>query len=188
KTKAFTLIELLTVIAIIGILAGILIPTVSAVRTSANKARTKAQFSQWATALGLFKQEYGYYPTTIQTGNKIESDVFIAALSGRDYKGSPAESDAKAAGNKKLVPFYSFSDSDLKKDEGGEIQEQIVDAFGNEEIAIIMDRDGNGVIDGSDGSFVPVKGIDDTVSAAPDLPASGIRDGVVYYSAGKGGS
>jgi len=44
--KAFTLIELLTVIAIIGILAAIIIPTVGSVKVSANKAKTKVQFSQ----------------------------------------------------------------------------------------------------------------------------------------------
>lgn len=43
---AFTLIELLTVIAIIGILAAIIIPTVSAVRTSARRAQGVANLRQ----------------------------------------------------------------------------------------------------------------------------------------------
>ena len=60
--QAFTLIELLTVIAIIGILAGIIIPTVGAVKQNALKSKTKAMFSQWVSAMELFRQDYGYYP------------------------------------------------------------------------------------------------------------------------------
>src|SRR3954471_2425410 len=62
QTDAFTLIELLTVIAIIGILTAIIIPTVAGARTAANRSKTRAQFSQWATAFEQFRQEYGAYP------------------------------------------------------------------------------------------------------------------------------
>jgi prepilin-type N-terminal cleavage/methylation domain-containing protein len=43
----FTLIELLAVLAVIGILAGILVPTVGAARNAAWNARTRVQFAQW---------------------------------------------------------------------------------------------------------------------------------------------
>lgn len=62
KISGFTLIELLMVIAIIGILAGILIPTVGAVRKQANIAASKAQLSSYVNAIQLFKGEYNYYP------------------------------------------------------------------------------------------------------------------------------
>ena len=46
RTRAFTLIELLTVIAIVAILSAIIIPTVGGARNSANRAAAKAQFNQ----------------------------------------------------------------------------------------------------------------------------------------------
>jgi prepilin-type N-terminal cleavage/methylation domain-containing protein/prepilin-type processing-associated H-X9-DG protein len=50
---AFTLIELLTVIAIIGILAAIIIPTISKVRQTARKAQCVARMRQWGNAVLL---------------------------------------------------------------------------------------------------------------------------------------
>lgn len=56
-SSAFTLVELLTVIAIIGILAGILIPTVGKVRESARAARCGSNQRQIAVAILLAAQE-----------------------------------------------------------------------------------------------------------------------------------
>jgi prepilin-type N-terminal cleavage/methylation domain-containing protein/prepilin-type processing-associated H-X9-DG protein len=61
--SAFTLIELLTVIAIIGILASILIPTVGKVRDSAKDARCKSNLRQVGLATQLYINEMGAFPT-----------------------------------------------------------------------------------------------------------------------------
>ena len=52
--RAFTLIELLTVIAIIGILAAIIIPTVGKVRSSATSATCKSNLRQLAMGVILY--------------------------------------------------------------------------------------------------------------------------------------
>lgn len=59
---AFTLIELLTVIAIIGILASILIPTVGQVREHARRAKCLSNMRQIATACLLYETDYGQLP------------------------------------------------------------------------------------------------------------------------------
>ncbi len=53
RRHAFTLIELLTVIAIIGILAAIIIPTVGKVKRTAKKAQCVSRMRQWGSAIAL---------------------------------------------------------------------------------------------------------------------------------------
>jgi prepilin-type N-terminal cleavage/methylation domain-containing protein/prepilin-type processing-associated H-X9-DG protein len=55
--RAFTLIELLTVIAIIGILAAIIIPTVGKVREAAKSAQCKSNLRQIGTAALLWAND-----------------------------------------------------------------------------------------------------------------------------------
>lgn len=64
--QAFTLIELLTVIAIIGILAAITFGVSKGVRERANISRAQTELAALATALEAYKRQYGDYP---QIGN-----------------------------------------------------------------------------------------------------------------------
>ena len=189
--RGFTLIELLTVMAIIGVLAGILIPTVSGVRNSAKRAQTKVRFSQWAGALEQFRQEYGYYPA-VTTGDLLNPTAFFAALTGRDYAGT-ALTGAALDGNTKAVAFYSVSEGELVKDAAGAATDELCDAFGNSEIVVCFDADANGVIKGSElvrRDMRPgnsVEGFRPAVTPeAANFPASGVRAGVLFYSAGRG--
>lgn len=58
--EAFTLIDLLTVIAVIAILAGILIPALSSVRESAKEAECASNLRQIGVAMQLYAYTYHY--------------------------------------------------------------------------------------------------------------------------------
>lgn len=62
--KGFTLIELLVVIAIIGVLASVVLASLTAARDRANNAKRRADLVQIRNALQLFYQDNGAYPNT----------------------------------------------------------------------------------------------------------------------------
>jgi prepilin-type N-terminal cleavage/methylation domain-containing protein len=60
--KGFTLIELMTVMSIIIILAGLVVGISSYANRSAIESRTKAEIKAMETALEAYKADYGAYP------------------------------------------------------------------------------------------------------------------------------
>jgi len=71
------LIELLTVIAIIAILMGLLLPALSAAKNAARRAQAKNDVTQFVTAVKAFYTDYGTYPIDpgIATSSGTNIDV-----------------------------------------------------------------------------------------------------------------
>ncbi len=87
----FTLVELLTTLAVIGVLLGLLIPALNQVSKFAANVKQKAQFHAIGTALEAFRNDYGDYPPsqwdTGKYGSYCASQRLAEALVGRDGLG-----------------------------------------------------------------------------------------------------
>ncbi|WP_043584764.1 DUF1559 domain-containing protein [Geminisphaera colitermitum] len=107
--SAFTLIELLTVIAIIGVLAGILLPVTSRVRESARNAQCISNLRQIGTSLQLYLDEHrDTYPGPLYT---VQSFYFTGDPDGTGFinlsrRLSPYLSSHVVPGNKRKVPVF----------------------------------------------------------------------------------
>jgi general secretion pathway protein G len=64
--KGFTLIELMVVIVILGILAGLIVPRIMGRPEEAKQLKARMQIESIETALKLYKIDNGMYPSTEQ--------------------------------------------------------------------------------------------------------------------------
>ncbi len=61
KSLGFTIVELLTVMGVIAILIGLLVPALSLVKDYSKEIQQKAQFHSIEVGLGMYKTEFGSY-------------------------------------------------------------------------------------------------------------------------------
>jgi prepilin-type N-terminal cleavage/methylation domain-containing protein len=118
KQNGFTLVELLTVMAVVGILLGLLIPALNQIGKTATKVKQKAQFHTLGIGLEAFYSDMGYYPQsepvidTSAFGAKrfSASQILAEAMIGRDGLGFHPNSEFYASGQSGGVDVYDSTD------------------------------------------------------------------------------
>jgi len=88
KEASFTLVELLVVVSIIGLLAGLAFPAITGAMKAGKKAEVAAMAEQIRTAVNAFYAEYSAYPTDSSglVFRKTTSD-FLGAISSTNTNG-----------------------------------------------------------------------------------------------------
>jgi len=89
----FTIIELLTVMSIIIILIGLLVPSLNRVRRYSTDVKQRAQFHSIAVALDMFNSEFDGYPNSDPMDDQATPQNYCGAMKlaealvGQDLKG-----------------------------------------------------------------------------------------------------
>lgn len=146
--KAFTLVELMIVIAIIGVLASLLTPMISSAYTKALATNSKTFMANMASALERYKEDNGDYPKFLHEPRVNLNDADNAAsiykmLAAKNPDGSRLTSADRREFNRRLTTYLDFNMNSVKKIRG---KWKIVDSFGNPNIYVCVDSDSDGFI------------------------------------------
>ncbi len=104
REAAFTIVELLTVMSIIVILIGLLVPALNKVKQYAYDVKQKAQFHSIEAALELFNSEFDGYPDSDRLDPPPDRSPYCGAMKlceammGRDLMGFHPDSIFRASG------------------------------------------------------------------------------------------
>ncbi len=140
---AFTIVELLTVMSIIVILMGLVLPSLNLVRRYARGVKQKNQFHSIGVAMELFRAEEDGYPDSYDPGDYCGAMKLCEAMMGQDLLGFHPESLFRSDGTNSVgTPLYPNDPSveNIKSRMGPYLQLESTDAH-KLEVDIYSDAD-----------------------------------------------
>jgi len=196
--RAFTLIELLTVITIIAILMALLFPVIRVVMDHVHKVQAKTTAGQIAAAIAQYQTEYGKYPVADYTANNPTVDLVLGDRTKANAVDDNAElfnilralnvgKNTDNTYNPKRVIYFdtkiasnpSAPKSGFLDGPGTGVQGALYDPWGKQ-YTIVMDANYNQVIN--------LTGLySDFTGKSQDGVDTGMRIGVGVFSLGKDG-
>lgn len=108
RCSGFTLVELLVVISIIAILAGLAFPAIGGAMDAAKRAQAAAFISQIKVALTAYNTEYSTWPSTNAGSGELSPEDAYLVLSGKDGRSDTCK-------NSREIKFMEFQKKDLNK-------------------------------------------------------------------------
>jgi general secretion pathway protein G len=120
KRLGFTLLEILIVIAIIGLLAAILFPVFASAREAARKSACLSNLRQLGQAMSMYTQDYDKYPHALDAADKYAPQMWHnqAVANGFDLSAIPLLTDALDAYVKNPQLWRCPSDSGFEYPDG----------------------------------------------------------------------
>jgi prepilin-type N-terminal cleavage/methylation domain-containing protein len=135
--RAFTLIELLIVMAIIIVLAGLILATAGYVQKKGQRSRAEAEIAAFSAALENYKADNGVYPSTPETNallaNKM-GDPTAATYQNASlavYKLISGDADNSADRSAESKSYFTFKPNQLSPTDQTQKVLFIRDPFGN---------------------------------------------------------
>ena len=130
--SAFTVVELLIVIAIILVLAGLILATSGYVQTKAKRSRAEAEIAAFSAALENYKADNAVYPKESATDNLDSSTPSLSAYepaSLKLYEYLSGDSDDNRTVDTKV--FFAFKPNQLSPVDQAQLVKALRDPFGN---------------------------------------------------------
>jgi len=196
--RAFTLIELLTVITIIAILMALLFPVIRIVMDHVHKVEAKTTAGQVVAAIGQYQTDYGKYPVADYTATNPTADLVLGDRTKANAVDDNADlfnilralnvgKNADNAYNPKRVTYFdgkiasnpSAPKSGFLDAPGTGVRGALYDPWGKQ-YTIVMDANYNQVIN--------LAGLySDFTAKSQDGVDAGARFGIGVFSLGKDG-
>jgi prepilin-type N-terminal cleavage/methylation domain-containing protein len=151
RNNGFTLVELLVVIAIIGMLAAIIMPSISGAKKKANIAKAKTECLSIRDAIKAYVNTYNHYPlqTGAESDRKYEETDYINLIA---ILRNDTSNDETETYNPRGQIFLDIPRKDLSD------TNQFLDPW-SKSYVVICDSDFDTIIEAASGVYEELEGI-----------------------------